>query len=108
MWDLNCEKSFQELKTKLTTTSVLVIPNPQEPFCIFSDASKKGLGCVLVQNGRVIAYASRQLRPHEENYPTHDLKLVTIVFTIKIWRHYLYRAKFEVFSDHKSLKNLFD
>ena len=69
---------------------MLVIPDAHRPFTIYNDASRKGLGCVLMQEGRVVAYASRQLRPHEENYPTHDLELATVVFTLKIWRHYLY------------------
>ena len=76
-------------------------------FVIFSDASYKGLGCVLMQNGRAIAYVSRQLRPHEKNYPTHDLELAAVVFALKIWRHYLYGAKCEVYTDHKSLKYFF-
>jgi len=67
-----------------------------------------GLGCVLMQDRRVVAYVSRQLRTHEKNYPTHDLELPSIVFALKIWRHYVYGGKFEVFSDHKSLKYLFD
>ena len=108
VWDVDCEKSFLELKSRLTSTPVLVIPNSHKPFSIYSDASKKGLGCVLMQEGRVVAYASRQLRPHEENYPTHDLELAAVVFALKIWRHYLFGAQFEVFTDHKSLKYLFD
>ena len=75
---------------------------------IYCDASKMGLGGVLMQNDKVVAYASRQLRTHEINYPTHDLELVAVVFVLKIWRHYLYGSRFEVFSDHKSLKYLFD
>src|SRR4051812_48683200 len=67
-----------------------------------------GLGAVLMQDKKVVAYASRQLRIHEKNYPTHDLELAAVVFALKIWRHYLYGARFEVFSDHKSLKYLFD
>ncbi|MCI26889.1 CCHC-type integrase, partial [Trifolium medium] len=67
-----------------------------------------GLGSVLMQNGQVVAYASRQLKVHERNYPTHDLELTAVVFVLKIWRHYLYGSRFEVFSDHKSLKYLFD
>ena len=67
-----------------------------------------GLGCVLMQDRRVVAYASRQLRTHEKNYPTHDLELAAIVFALTIWRHYVYGGKFDVFSDHKSLKYLFD
>ena len=73
---------------------------------IFSDASLNGLGCVLMQEGKVIAYASRQLKPHEKNYPTHDLELASIVFALKIWRHYLYGEKCFIYSDHKSLKYL--
>ena len=71
---------------------------------VFTDASRQGLGCVLMQHGRVIAYASRQLRPHEMNYPTHDLELAAIVHALKIWRHYLYGETFQIFTDHKSLK----
>ncbi|RDX69439.1 Retrovirus-related Pol polyprotein from transposon 17.6, partial [Mucuna pruriens] len=67
-----------------------------------------GLGGVLMQEGKVVAYTSRQLKVHERNYPTHDLELAAVVFTLKIWRHYLYGSKFEVFSDHKSLRYLFD
>ncbi|KAL0411358.1 UNVERIFIED_CONTAM: Transposon Ty3-G Gag-Pol polyprotein [Sesamum latifolium] len=73
-------------------------------YVVYTDASKQGLGCVLMQNGKVIAYASRQLRPHESNYPTHDLELAAIVHALKIWRHYLYGEKFQIFTDHKSLK----
>lgn len=74
---------------------------------MYSDASKNGLGCVLMQNGKVIAYASRQLKPYEVNYPTHDLELATIVFALKIWRHYLYGVTCRIFTDHKSLKYIF-
>ena len=73
---------------------------------IFSDASLNGLGCVLMQEGKVVAYASRQLKPHEKNYPTHDLELTTIVFALKIWRLYLYGEKCFIYTDHKSLKYL--
>jgi hypothetical protein len=107
-WTEECEKSFQELRVWLTTAPVLTIPNPSGSFVVYSDASRNGLGCVLMQEGKVVAYASRQLRPHEENYPTHDLELAAVVFALKIWRHYLYGVKFEVFSDHKSLKYLFN
>ena len=68
---------------------------------------KKGLGCVLMKKGKVIAYASKQLKPNEVNYPTHDLELAEVVFILKIWRHYLYGAKCEVYTDHKSLKYIF-
>ena len=74
---------------------------------IYSDASKKALGCVLMQNGKVIGYASRQLKDYELNYPTHDLELAAVVFSLKIWRHYLYGVHYKIFTDHKSLKYLF-
>ena len=74
---------------------------------MYCDASKDGLGCVLMQSGKVMAYGSRQLKNHEQNYPTHDMELAAIVFALKIWRHYLYDDQFEVFSDHKSLKYIF-
>ncbi|GFY91100.1 hypothetical protein Acr_07g0012960 [Actinidia rufa] len=83
------------------------LPSGADGFTIYSDASHRGLGCVLMQHGKVIAYASRQLRPHEKNYPTHDLELAVVVFALKIWRHYLYGVTCEVFTDHKSLKYLF-
>ncbi|KAL0433350.1 UNVERIFIED_CONTAM: hypothetical protein Slati_2669300 [Sesamum latifolium] len=76
-------------------------------FAIYSDASKNGLGCVLIQNDKVITYASRQLKSYELNYPTHDLELAIVVFALKIWRHYLYGEKCEIYTDHKSLKYLF-
>ena len=71
---------------------------------MYTDASRMGLGGVLMQNGKVIAYTSRQLRPHEMNYPTHDLELAAIVHALKTWRHYLYGETFQIFTDHKSLK----
>ena len=108
VWDAVCEESFRELKRKLTTAPVLVVPDPHEPFVVYCDASKMGLGGVLMQDGKVVAYASRQLKVHKRNYPTHDLELAAMVFVLKIWRHYLYGSRFEVFSDHKSLKYLFD
>ena len=74
---------------------------------IYSDASKKGLGCVLMQQGKVIAYASRQLKSYEQNYPTHDLELAAVVFTLKIWRHHLYGEPCMIYTDHKSFKYLF-
>ena len=106
--DAKCEASFQELKRRLTSALVLVLPNASEPFVVYCDASLMGLGGVLMQNRQVVAYASRQLKVHERNYPTHDIDLAAVVFVLKIWRHYLYGSKFEVFSDHKSLKYLFD
>lgn len=106
-WDEACEKSFQELKSHLVTAPVLTLPSEGGGFVIYSDASRKGLGCVLMQHGKVIAYASRQLKNHEQNYPTHDLELAAMVFALKIWRHYLYGETCEIFTDHKSLKYLF-
>ena len=82
---------------------VLTLLDPHGLFEVYCDASKKGLGCVLMQKKTVVAYASRQLKIHERNYPTHDLELVEVVFALKIWRHHLYGVKFEVFSDHESL-----
>ena len=74
---------------------------------VYSDASRQGIGCVLKQNDRVITYASRQLKKHEENYPTHDLELATVVFALKIWRHYFFGAPCKIFTDHKSLQYIF-
>jgi hypothetical protein len=108
VWDVHCENSFNELKKRLTTAPVLILPKPNEPFVVYCDASKMGLGGVLMQDGKVVAYASRQLRIHERNYPTHVLELAAVVFVLKIWRRYLYGSRFEVFSDHKSLEYLFD
>ena len=84
------------------TTPVLALPSGKDGYVVYNDASKQGLGCVLIQDGRVIAYASRQLKKHEQNYPTHDLELVAVVFSLKIWRHYLYGVPCQIFTDHKS------
>ncbi|KAL0549014.1 hypothetical protein IC582_013494 [Cucumis melo] len=107
VWSKACEDSFQTLKQKLVTAPVLTVPDGSDSFMIYSDASKKGLGCVLMQQGKVVAYASRQLKSHEQNYPTHDLELAAVVFALKIWRHYLYGEKIQIFTDHKSLKYFF-
>lgn len=96
------------MKEKLTTSPGLVLPQSGEPYEVYCDASYQGLGCVLMQHKQVVAYSLRLLKTHEKNYPTHDLELAAIVFSLKIWRHYLYGCSFEVFSDHKSLKYLFD
>ncbi|KAJ4701711.1 Retrotransposon protein, putative, Ty3-gypsy subclass [Melia azedarach] len=106
-WIDDCEQSFQELKKRLTSAPVLTLPSGIEGFVVYSDASRQGLGCVLMQHGKVIAYASRQLKKHELNYPTHDLELAAVVFALKIWRHYLYGPTCEIYTDHKSLKYLF-
>lgn len=106
-WSDTCEVSFLELKHRLTTAPVLTLPSGPEGFVVYCDASRMGLGCVLMQQGKVIAYASRQLKKHEQNYPTHDLEMAAVVFALKIWRHYLYGDTFEIFTDHKSLKHIF-
>ena len=106
-WTDRCEGSFQTLKERLTSAPVLTLPEGNEGFEVYSDASYQGLGCVLMQHKRVVAYASRQLKKHELNYPTHDLELATVIFALKTWRHYLYGATCQIFTDHKSLKYLF-
>jgi hypothetical protein len=102
-----CQSSFEELKKRLTTTPILVMPDLQKSFDIYCDETRQGLGCVLMQEGQVIAYASRQLRKHELNYPTYDLGLATVVHVLKIWRHYLMGTKCQIYTDHKSLKYIF-
>jgi hypothetical protein len=101
------ETSYQELKKRLTMSPVLTMPDMEKLFSIYCDASGQGLGCVLMQDSHVVAYASRQLRKHEEKYPTHDLELAVVVHTLKIWRHYIIDKRCEVYSDHKSLKYIF-
>ena len=103
-WSKKCQASFQKLKAFLIEASVLTQPTYSKEYVIFSDASLNRLGCVLMQEGKVVAYASRQLKQHEMNYPMHDLELVVIVFALKIWRHYLYGEKCFIYTDHKSLK----
>jgi hypothetical protein len=86
-WTQDCQASFEELKKCLTTTPVLTLSDISKKFDIYCDASRQGLGCVLMQDGHVASYASHQLRKHEENYPTNDLELVAVVHALKIWRH---------------------
>ena len=109
-WNLNSKnkKIYIQPGTKCHVGIHYTVPNGSvgKEYVIFSDASLNGLGCVLMQEGKVVAYASRQLKPHEKNYPTHDLELATIVFALKIWRHYLYGEKCFIYTDHKSLKYL--
>ena len=107
LWTLECELVFHTLKEKLTTTLVLTIPNSGEEYEVYTDASLRGLGCVLMQGGKVAAYGSRQLKTHEQKYPTHDMELAAVVFALKLWRCYLYGDKFHVYLDHKSLKYIF-
>jgi len=106
-WSDECEESFQKLKTALTTAPVLVLPSASSSYTVYCDASRIGIRCVLMQEGRVIAYASRQLKPHEKNYHVHDLELAAIIHALKIWRHYLYSVSCEVFTDHRCLQHLF-
>jgi hypothetical protein len=106
-WTPECQVAFEALKKKLTTTPVLILPDVQKPFSVKYDASYTRLGCVLMQEGRVVAYLSRQLKVHERNYPTHDLELAAVVHALKTWRHYLYGHKCDVYRDQKSLKYIF-
>jgi len=97
-WEESQENSFQELKNKLTSVPVLAMPSETEGYVIYSDASKSRLGCVLMQHDKVIAYASRQLKNYEKNYPTHDLELAAVIFALKIWQHYLYVVSCEIYT----------
>ncbi|KAI3815735.1 hypothetical protein L1987_15415 [Smallanthus sonchifolius] len=102
------EEAFQTLKQKLCDAPILTLPDGNDDLVVYCDASNQGLGCVLMQRGKVIAYASRQLKIHEKNYTTHDLELGAVVFALKIWRHYLCGTKCVVFTDHKSLQHIFN
>ncbi|GKD65683.1 putative reverse transcriptase domain-containing protein, partial [Tanacetum coccineum] len=97
------ELAFHTLKDKLCNAPILTLPDGPEDFVVYCDASEIGLGCVLMQSGKVTAYASRQLKIHEKNYTTHDLELGAVVFALKIWRHYLYGTNSVIYMDHKSL-----
>ncbi|GJW31873.1 putative reverse transcriptase domain-containing protein [Tanacetum coccineum] len=107
-WGKEEEEAFQLLKDKLCSAPILALPEGSEDFVVYCDASLKGYGAVLMQREKVIAYASRQLRTHEENYTTHDLELGAVVFALRLWRHYLYGVKCTVFTDHKSLQYILD
>ncbi|GKA29136.1 putative reverse transcriptase domain-containing protein [Tanacetum coccineum] len=107
-WTKKAEAAFQLLKQKLCSAPILALPEGSENFVVYCDASHKGLGAVLMQKEKVIAYASRQLKIHEKNYTTHDLELGAVVFALKMWRHYLYGTKCVVFTDHKSLQHILD
>ncbi|GKB87519.1 putative nucleotidyltransferase, ribonuclease H, partial [Tanacetum coccineum] len=107
-WGVEQEEAFQTLKNNLCDASILSLPYGIEDFVVYCDASNQGLGCVLMQRGKVIAYASRQLKIHEKNYTTHDLELGAVVFALKTWRHYLYGTKSVIYTDHKSLQHIFD
>nr|GEW31735.1 putative reverse transcriptase domain-containing protein [Tanacetum cinerariifolium] len=106
VWGKDQEMAFQIRKQKLCEAPILALPEGNDDFVVYCDASIQGLGVILIQREKVIAYASRQLKPHEENYTTHDLELGAVVFAIKIWRHYLYGTKCIMFTDHKSLQHV--
>ncbi|GJT97367.1 putative reverse transcriptase domain-containing protein [Tanacetum coccineum] len=107
-WGDKEEEAFQLLKQKLYSAPILALPEGTENFVVYCDTSHKGLGVVLIQKEKVIAYASRQLKIHEKNYTTHDLELGDVVFALKIWRHYLYGTKCTVFTNHKILQHILD
>nr|GFB12994.1 putative reverse transcriptase domain-containing protein [Tanacetum cinerariifolium] len=107
-WGEKEENAFQLIKQKLCSAPILALPEGSEDFVVYCDASHKGLGAVLMQREKVITYASRQLKVHERNYTSHDLELGSVVFALKIWRHYLYGTRCTVFTDHKSLQHILD
>jgi hypothetical protein len=106
-WSPPCEEAFLTLKNLLTTVPVLAQPDIEKSFDVYCDASDMGIGGVLKEDGRAIVYASRQLSRHEEHYPTHELELLAVVHTLKVWRHYLSGNLVHIYTDHKSLKYLF-
>jgi hypothetical protein len=106
-WSPKCNEAFEQLKTLLATAPVLAQSDIEKPFDVYCDASGIGLGCVLMQEGRVIVYASRKLRRHEEHYTTHDLELATVVHALKFWHHYLLGNVCHMYTNHKSLKYIF-
>ncbi|WMV13979.1 hypothetical protein MTR67_007364 [Solanum verrucosum] len=106
-WTNKCEESFQKLKTLLTIAPILTLLVEGKDFIVYCDSSHPGLGVVLMQDKNAITYVSRQLKIHKRDYPTHDSELAAVVFSLKIWRHYLYGVKCEVFTDHRSLKHVF-
>ena len=107
VWTMECEANFYELKRRMTLAPILTLPFGSGGFVILIDASNIGLGCVLMQDGKVIAYSSKQVKEHERKYVPHDLELAIVVSALKMWKHYLYGETFEVHSDHPSLQYLF-
>jgi hypothetical protein len=101
------QEKFPKIKEETGYCTGVKFTGGGKPYVLFTDVSKEGLGAVLMQEKKVIAYVSRKLKVHEVNYPTHDLELAAIVFVLKKWRHYLYGARYEVFTDYKSLKYIF-
>ena len=106
-WAYECDTAFTELKRLLTSAPILQVPDMGKDFTVCTDALAQGLGAVLMQEGRVIAYDSRKLKKHEELYATHDLELIAVMLALKLWRHYLIGRRFELRTDHQILKNLF-
>ena len=105
-WDEKCQSSFDQLKKILVETPVLTQPTLSREYTMYNDASRIGLGSVLMEDEKVVAYSSRQMKLSKHNYSTHDLELAMVVFALKIWRHYVYGEKCRIFIDHKSLKYL--
>ena len=106
-WIENFEKSFQLLKDRLTAAQVHTLSMCGKNYTVYSYVSRVGLGCVLMQAGKVIVYVSRQLKVHKNNYPTHNLELAAVVFALMLWMHYLYGVHMDVFTNHKSLQYVF-
>jgi hypothetical protein len=107
VWSGACDEAFKHLKKLLTTSPVLAQPDTTKPFNVYCDASGTGLGGVLMQEGQVVSYSLRQLRCHEEHYPTHDLELAAVVMALWTWHHYLPGNVVHIYTDHKSLKYIF-
>jgi hypothetical protein len=107
VWSKACDEPFQHLKKLLTTSPVLAQPDTTKPSDVYCDASGMGLGGVLMQEGQVISYSLRQLRCHEEHYPTHDLELAAIAMALRTWHHYLLENAVHICTDHKILKYIF-
>ena len=107
VWSEHCEESLQELKSRLTTTPILGILEGSERYKVYTNASGIGLGCMLMQHGKVILYGSQQLRPQEKKYPLHDLELAAVIHALKLWRHYLYEEKFIIYVVYQSPKYIF-
>jgi ribonuclease HI len=107
VWSEACDEAVKQLKKLLTTSPVLAQPDTTKLFDVYCDASSTGLGGVLMQEGRVISYSSRQLRCHEEHYPTHDLELAAVVMALRTWYHYLHGNVIHIYTDHKSLMYIF-
>ena len=106
-WNDKAQASFEKLKDALVNAPILKLPDFTKSFLVITNASGQAIGGVLTQEGRPVAYTSRKLRLHELNYPTHDLELLAVIHALKIWRHYLLGRKFELHTDHKSLKWIF-